>query len=198
MTRLVPTNVRFSDDGGTVHKDDRSEPQPQKEHALGSTLRPLILVTNYQAKSTIAHHPLPEPAYSMDASARTEASNSGYEARYRTTQEPSSHYYSTPTAHDQSIMRRATQQPLFTVLYDLELYSQVFQSRLRAHAHTYAQHIFDIRSPTTNPDDGLLLSPTTQSRRHTDRHSSLPPTRRHSMATATIAHAYQGGFHFLL
>ncbi|KAG1814524.1 hypothetical protein EV424DRAFT_1413585 [Suillus variegatus] len=99
-TTLVPhednsvTHV-FSDDDASdandFHEDDRSELQPQKDHALEPTfvtliakmtaltlddpprlskLRPLILVDRRHKVSTIHCAPLPAPAYSVDALAR--------------------------------------------------------------------------------------------------------------------------------
>ncbi|KAG2343947.1 hypothetical protein BDR05DRAFT_999491 [Suillus weaverae] len=80
----------FSDDIGAVCEDDHSEPRPQKKHAPKPTLaisvakmttlddphcppklRPLILVINRETASTTAYRPLPQPAYSMDALARS-------------------------------------------------------------------------------------------------------------------------------
>ncbi|KAG1907783.1 uncharacterized protein F5891DRAFT_213684 [Suillus fuscotomentosus] len=78
-------------DESTIHEDDRSEPQPQEDHALEpmfvtliakmtaltlddpprlSKLRPLILVDRRHKVSTIHCAPLPAPAYSVDALAR--------------------------------------------------------------------------------------------------------------------------------
>ncbi|KAG1757890.1 hypothetical protein EDB19DRAFT_2020485 [Suillus lakei] len=84
-------NCDSFDDESTVHKDDRCKPQPRKEPALEPPtldiliaktttlndpprpckLRPLVLVTNRNTTSTIAYRPLPKPAYSMDALARS-------------------------------------------------------------------------------------------------------------------------------
>ncbi|KAG2113097.1 uncharacterized protein F5147DRAFT_650641 [Suillus discolor] len=78
-------------DESTIHEDDRSEPQLQKDHALEpmfvtliakmtaltlddpprlSKLRPLILVNHRHNVSTVHCVPLPAPAYSVDALAR--------------------------------------------------------------------------------------------------------------------------------